>query len=352
MPTGGEDLGDVVLLPGLVNAHTHLEFSDLDDPIGKPGIPLHQWIGQVVSGRLTNPSQCTQAAVQTGIQELIGAGTKLVGEITTPPCSYEYDASKIEVVKFAEVLGLDSTRSEERFAAAMEHNQVHSLAGFSPHAPYSTTPQTVSNCVDTACRLNRPIAMHVAESPDERELLISGRGPFADALQAMGVWLDGIFPWDDDPFALLIKQLSNAPRGLLIHGNYLDDREIEQLAKFSKLSVVYCPRTHQFFQHTRHPLDRMLAAGIRVALGTDSRASNPDLNLWNEVRFLLNRRSDIAPHQVLQMATMNGADAMGNAKMGRIAPGCRPGLGIVESLATSIEDVFADLAVGRYRRTS
>ena len=350
-PAGSEDLGDVVLLPGLVNAHTHLEFSDLQKPIGDPGLPLHRWIGQVVNARSTTSSEAKRNAIHKGTLELIATGTRLAGEITTPPCSYPRLSEELELITFAEVLGIDRNRSTDRYEAAMAHIEVSLDGGFSPHAPYSTTPQTIAECIDSARRLNKPVAMHVAESPDERELLVDGAGPFADALREIRVWREGVFPWPADPFTWLIDKLGQAPRALLVHGNYLNLQEIQLVAQHPNISVVYCPRTHQFFQHESHPVARMLAVGIRVALGTDSRASNPDLDLWNEVKFLLNHRPDIAPEQVLRMATMYGADAMGRPDLGRIEPGCRPGLGMVKSQATTIADLIGDLAVGSYQRT-
>jgi cytosine/adenosine deaminase-related metal-dependent hydrolase len=190
--------------------------------------------------------------------------------------------------------------------------------------------------------------MHVAESAEERELLATASGPFAAALQAMGVWREEVFPWSDDPFGLLIDRLANAPQALLVHGNYLNDLEIDQLSQRPNISVVYCPRTHHFFGHPPHPVDRMLQARVRVALGTDSRASNPDLNVWKEVQHLLRHRSDLPPMQVLRMATINGAEAMNQTSIGRIQSDCSPGLGVVHSRGTTLAEVYADLCTNEY----
>jgi cytosine/adenosine deaminase-related metal-dependent hydrolase len=348
IPAEAEDLGDTVLLPGLVNAHTHLEFSDLTNPIGHPGILLHDWIAQVVGTRQGATPESKVLAIQSGIRQLIDSGTRLAGEIATPPCEYPKARDDVSLVCFAEVLGLDPERAAERMDAAVVHNQMYPTAGLSPHAPYSTTLDAIDRCIDYASRFDRPIAMHVAESAAERELLTNGHGPFAEALQSMGVWREEHFPWGDDPFGMLVDRLAKAPRALLIHGNYLNEAEIEQLGKHRNLTVVYCPRTHHFFAHRSHPTDRMLSAGVRVALGTDSRASNPDLSIWKEVQHLLHHRSDIAPMEILRMATQNGADAMNQPNLGRIEAGCRPGLGIVRTTAANVDDVYADLSTNRY----
>jgi cytosine/adenosine deaminase-related metal-dependent hydrolase len=184
--------------------------------------------------------------------------------------------------------------------------------------------------------------MHVAESKDERELLCNGRGPLAETLKTLGVWQDSFFPWGDDPFVDLIDRLATAPAGLLIHGNDLNEREIDRMASHSNLSLVFCPRTHHFFRFDPHPVARFLARGVRVALGTDSRASNPDLNLWREVQFLLRHREDLDPDTVIRMATVHGAEALGRLRLGAIEPGRLAALGCVRTTASTEGQVYRD----------
>ncbi len=342
-PPHAKDLGDVALLPGLINAHTHLEFSDEQGPIGEPGIPLANWIPRVIAARRETTAESRIGAIGLGLEELRQSGTALAGEITTPPCQYPDDSALPDLVTFAEVLGLDRERAEERLEASNRHNQLYSNGGWSPHAPYSTTPEAIDACVRLARRHDRPLAMHIAESPDERELLCRGTGPLADTLQELGVWRDGLFPWGENPFHALIEKISAAPRVLLVHGNVLDNAEIDRLRSHPNITVVYCPRTHHFFGYDRHPVDVMLSAGIRVALGTDSRASNPDLSLWREVQFLLRHRTDLPPSEVLKMATINAADALGRRDLGRIEPGSRAIFASVPSAARNVDELYADL---------
>ena len=175
--------------------------------------------------------------------------------------------------------------------------------------------------------------MHFAESPDERELLESGTGRFADSLRNAGFWREGLFPWTgNQPLSDLIGQLSKAARVLLVHGNDLNDAEIDLIARYDHLSVIYCPRTHDFFGYTAHPVAKLIDAGIRVAIGTDSRASNPDLSVWKEVQFLLHHRPDLDPYSVLQMATQWGADSL---------LGAESGFGIIGRSAGGIESLVA-----------
>lgn len=344
-PADAEDLGDIVLLPGLVNSHTHLEFSDLDHPIGQPCVPLSDWIGQVVAARVDRTSDAQARAIARGVDESARGNVRLIGDIATPPCDYGVlQANAPEIVSFAEVIGLSLERSGLRYEAALEHLQSIYAAAISAHAPYSTTRQAIQRCIETSIMTNRPLAMHVAESPAERELLTRGTGPFADALRSMGVWQDGLFPWGDGPIIDLIRLLGRCPSALLVHGNDLTDDEIAILKQHPRITVVYCPRTHAFFGYDDHPVAKLIAAGIPVALGTDSRASNPDLSVLGEVQWLLNHRPDLDPAEVITMATVRGADALMRPDVGRIAVGCRPGLMTVATGATTIDGVYESLA--------
>jgi cytosine/adenosine deaminase-related metal-dependent hydrolase len=132
----------------------------------------------------------------------------------------------------------------------------------------------------------------------------------------------------------LLEHLALAPRALIIHGNYLSRPHWQQLAKYrERLSVVYCPRTHHYFGHPRYPLVEMLAEGVRVAIGTDSRASNPDLDVLEELRFIRRGFPELEPAEILRLATVNGAEALGQAgRLGQLAAGMSPLLLSVECL--------------------
>lgn len=347
-----QDLGDVALMPGLVNAHTHLEFSDLRQPIGSPGMRLADWIGEVVQTRSVATEFERQQRILDGWTQSRDAGVALIGEISTPPCRYDasrghYDASGSlpELISFAEILGLSSERGGERYAAAEAHLRDVSFGAISPHAPYSTPWSLIDRSVQLASRYGVPLAMHVAESPDERELIHQGAGPFAEALKAIGVWDEKLFPWPAGRnYETLIELLARAPRALLIHGNDLKTPEIKKLQIHPNVTVVYCPRTHHFFGYPPHPVGDLLQAGVNVALGTDSRASNPDLSLWREVQFLLRHRTDLSPDNILEMATVRGADALGRSEFGRIADGSRASLAIVPTTASDAGKLARDFA--------
>ena len=143
-----------------------------------------------------------------------------------------------------------------------------------------------------------------------------------------------------------LQWLSTAHRALVIHGNYLATDEIEFLSGHrERMSVVYCPRTHAYFGHDAYPLEAMLAAGVRVAVGTDSRASNPDLRLFEELREIARRHSAVSPEAVLQMGTLAGAEALGIAhEYGSITPGKRARLAVVTLPSNAGEPLAAILS--------
>ncbi|QDV70568.1 Aminodeoxyfutalosine deaminase [Rosistilla carotiformis] len=351
------DLGDVAILPGLVNAHTHLEFSDLATPIGTAGMSIADWLPEVVCAR--RQQQLTQdqrtAAILKGIDEVVRTGTALLGEIATKPWPYEAVVAQqslasdreLRIVAFCEVLGLSPGRQQELLDWAETQiaggGNDRIAFGISPHAPYSVPPALLESCIDRARSRSIPLAIHLAESLEERRFIESGDGPLRETFESLG--LPGL---EQYPLAITIDQMiqrvATAPRGLLVHGNYLSADEIQTIASHhQRLSVVYCPRTHAFFDHAPHPVADLMAAGVRVALGTDSRASNPDLDLWNEVRHLLRHRQDLDPRDVVAMATRHGADALGQPTYGRLQPGSDGHLFVLKTAAATEASLWETL---------
>ena len=329
------DLGNAAILPGLVNAHTHLEFSDLPAPLGQAGMRFPDWIRAVVRYRRGRTQPQMQAAIRKGFDEACRAGTTALGEIATPGCPVDLicdeavRANRPGTTVFLELLGLSAERAAANAVAAEEHLKRPGFIGLSPHAPYSVRPETVREAAALSRSANIPLAMHLAESPEEIELLESGRGPLYDLLCEFGVWDSTAIPPSARPIDYL-RMLAGAHRTLVIHGTYLDDSEIAFLAAHAdRMTVVYCPRTHAYFPHAPYPLAKLLAAGVTMALGTDSRASNPDLNLFEEIRFAAARHT-VAPKKLLEIATLGGAKALGREhEFGSLAPGRTADLAVV-----------------------
>ena len=325
------DLGAAVLAPGVVNAHTHLEFSGLAGPLGAPGISLPAWIRLVIADR-HRKQRDARAGIAAGLAESLAAGVTTLGEIATAPAGdYQLPsgAPQPTTVLFQEAIGFSAGRVDSAFADVEQRLAATggAPAGLSPHAPYTVHPRLLEKIVALAAARGVPVAMHLAESREELELMADGAGDFRALLEERSMWDSAAILRDVRPLDYL-RVLAGAPRSLVIHGNYLAEEEIAFLAdRRDRMSVVYCPRTHTYFGHARYPLERMLAAGVRVALGTDSRASNPDLSLLSELRAAAEFFPALDPAMLLRMATLDGAVALGLGEhAGSLTPGKRADL--------------------------
>lgn len=344
-----------VILPGFVNAHTHLEFSDLETPLGTPGMAFPAWIRLVVQRRRElaasqSPEKLALArvaAVERGLAESLQSGTTLVGEIASRGWPREPLArSPLGGIVFQESLGLKSEATEVQAAAAREHldsrmpDRWH--AGLSPHAPYTIHPELLTALVALARERQTPLAMHLAESPEELELLATQSGPFRELLEAFAAWEPSALRPGLRPFDYL-QALAQGPLALVIHGNYLTTQELAFLAdRRKRMTVVYCPRTHAYFGHAPYPLAEMLRRGVSVAIGTDSRASNPDLNMLAELRHIARHHSDVAPADILRVGTLAGAQALGQGHVtGSLVPGKRADFACIEAPPAATHDPYA-----------
>ena len=329
------DLGDAIIIPGLVNAHTHLEFSACESPLDPSG-GLPSWIERVVQLRRSHnaSSGCqgdtSEEAIRRGLAESAAGGVTTIGEIATlaPATAYAMSAAEGPRVRiYREGLGLSAAaieRARSRLAAGCESDTGRSLLrGLSPHAPYSVAAPLGRWMIDTARRHRWPVAMHIAESPDEAELLTSGTGRFRSLLESLGAWPTGKPP-QLRPGADWITALARAPRGIVVHGTFLPDDPpaMARLARHrDRLAVAICPRTTRALAGRLPPLREFRDAGLRVALGTDSRASNPDLSVLSECRTLV-EAGLTSPEEALVMATRHGAWAlMLEHHCGLLAPG-------------------------------
>jgi cytosine/adenosine deaminase-related metal-dependent hydrolase len=344
-----QDLGSVALLPGLVNAHTHLEFSDLLRPLGKPGMPMVEWIRLVIAQRSRRTHDAVNA-IAAGLHKGLQHGVTTIGEIATANTTVAYNEADATV--FLEVIGFSRARAGSAAAAVAAQLEEHDRrggprAGLSPHAPCTVSPELLHQLIGLACERNLPVAMHVAESEEEIELLQSGGGAFKHLLEERSMWDAAAIPRGSRPLDYL-QQLANAPRALVIHGNYLDDEERAFLASHrNRMSLVYCPRTHAYFAHRPCPLAELLTAGVHVALGTDSCASNPDLDLLNEMRHVAKTHASIDPQEIVRLGTLAGAVALGRDNdVGSLTPGKLANLialPVSDDSANSARDVLEEL---------
>jgi cytosine/adenosine deaminase-related metal-dependent hydrolase len=335
---GTLDFGASVILPGLVNAHTHLEFSELAEPLGEPDTSFADWVRRVIEWRrqLSDGEESLVGAVRTGMLESLAGGATAVGEI----CSSDgwrsaYHAADGGGVVFRELLGLARRHIDPLLNRAEaflgEFAAGNWRVGLSPHAPYTIGPRCLERILELAAAHGAPVAMHLAETMDELELLAAHSGPLFELLEDLDAWDPTALPRGLRPGDFL-RLLARAPRSLVIHGNYLDDEDLELIAQHrERMSVVYCPRTHAWFNQGLYPLRRLLEAGINVAVATDSRASNPDLSLLAELQFAARRHTDLPAADLLRLGTWNAARALGlDDSCGSLRPGKRADLTIVD----------------------
>jgi cytosine/adenosine deaminase-related metal-dependent hydrolase len=314
------DLGDAAVLPGLVNAHTHLDLSGLRG-LAPPRLPLPVWLRDVIAHRRSCSPEETLASIRQGLDECIRTGTTLLGDISGDGSSWSVLAGAgVRAVVFRELLGLPQDRADDALLAGMAWLTEHPATptcrpGISPHAPYSFRADRFPRAALLADAFGCPLAVHLAESAEELDLLHHQRGPFVSFLGDLGVWdPEGLAA---SPVDVMAACDMHGPK-LFVHGNYLSPAAT--LPTHS--TIVYCPRTHAAFGHPAHPFRAFLDRGVRVALGTDSLASNPDLDLLAEARFLHDLHPDLPGDVLLRMATLSGAEALGwDNETGSLVPG-------------------------------
>lgn len=308
------DLGNAAIIPGLVNAHAHLEFADLTEPI-QPAVPFADWIQSLLTYRRERTAPLS-TLIADGQHESKAAGVSLVGDIATgdwtPSCISQTGPT---VVAFRELIGLLPDQADAQIDIARQHITdcrragEHVIPAISPHAPYSVSPDLFHRSVELARQESVPLCIHLAETHAELQLLSEGSGELFEMLNSFGVWQDGVIPRGTRPMDYL-RPLAELDHALIAHGNYLADDEIDFLSDHPNIAVVYCPRTHAYFGHTDHPWQTLIDADATVCLGTDGRSSNPDYSLWTELQFLDRQTHGMRRPELLELATAAGAAAM------------------------------------------
>jgi aminodeoxyfutalosine deaminase len=297
-----------VLLPGLVNAHTHLDLSGLRGEC-PPGPDFTAWLRSVISHRRGQTPAQTKADIHIGLAESMAYGVTLLGDISTAGFSWSVlENGPIRSVVFRELLGLSEDRARQAAAEAfdwLEERPPTAVCrpGLSPHAPYSVSKTLFAKAAGFAEWFDTPLATHLAESPAEIELLANKTGPFVAFLEELNVWSpEGLARSPQE-----VMDLSEEVPTIFVHANYLGDDSVVP----NQSTIVFCPRTHAAFGHGDYPLRRYLKSGIRVALGTDSLASSPDLSVLSEARMVRRRFPDINGKTIFKMMTYWGAKALG-----------------------------------------
>jgi len=292
-------------------------------------------------GAVRGDARDVEGAAREASAALAAAGVTAVGDIEASggAATRGRQAARLEGIAYLEIVGVSRESARARLAGALQ--LVDRLgaagAGLSPHAPYSVHADVLPEIARAASRRGLRLAMHLAETPEETRYLLHGDGPFGRLLERIGKGR----PFDSPPGVRPVAWADAA--GLLaagcvvVHGNDLDDDDVALLAARGS-SVIYCHGTHAHFGRPPHRIADLLAAGVNVALGTDSGLSNRAVDLWDELQRLSADRPDLDPLALLRCATEGGRIALGlEPQAARWRPGSRADALLLAGAPSSLE---------------
>lgn len=319
-----------VVIPGLVNAHAHLELSALRGT-SPSGTRFTDWIIAFNRACADWKRPKWRHSVALGARRLTQTGTTSIGDILNRHWLYGTIRNQRRRIRtYLELLQTREGPDRAQWDEVRTLAQYYPDVGLSPHAPYSVTPWLYQRAAAWARDAGRPIATHASETKEEIELLKSGDGALKKLFDAFGSPLPFAWPPEMRPIPYLDGLGALGPTTNLIHANYLTDEDI-RIIRRSKSTVTFCPGSHAYFHHADHPLPRLMRAGIPVALGTDSWASNTDLDMRLEMKRTVEDHG-VPPWKALEMATIAGARALfPGEKVGRLAPGWAADMTILDA---------------------
>ncbi len=353
---GSEDvaLGRVAVLPGLVNAHTHLELSYLHGRI-PPAPSFLEWVRPMLAARAQRSGADETAilgAARAAIQFARDTGTSLLGDVTNTLAAVALlRQAQMPACVFHELLGFSGRNAEEQVASARTAiDAVESdddiRVSLAPHAPYSVAPALFS-AIRRDLDEHAPMVstVHLGESPEEVEFLRKGSGPWRSLLEQLGVWnVDWQAP-RCSPVEYLADMGFLTGSVLAVHGVQFEGTDLDRLRTLG-VTLVSCPRSNRWVGVGSPPLEAFYAMDVDVAFGTDSLASVDDLNMFNELAEARRIAPKVPARTLLKSATLTGAMALGfDAAFGSIEPGKRAAL-VAVHVPQGVTDVEEYLVSG------
>lgn len=357
------DLGEVALLPGLINAHCHLDYTDMAG-LFEPPRRFTDWIKLITAEKGQWSDEDFKISWSRGARMLERTGTTTVGDVEALPklLPEVWENTPLRVISFLEMTGIRSRRPprevlKETLAHVAKLKHARCKAWLSPHAPYSTMPELLRLATRTAQRRHWCVTTHVAESDQEFEMFLHAQGEMYEWIRRND--RDNSDCGLGSPVQHMERNGALTSSLLAIHANYLAPGDADRLAK-GGVHVVHCPRSHAFFRHQAFPFEALSSAGVNISLATDSLASviNPrrktvwqrdptmpggstttrlkkassdrepatpaliELNLFEEMRAFARLFPTVSPEAILQMVTVNPARALGySGQLGEIRPG-------------------------------
>lgn len=324
------DLGDVILMPGLINAHCHLDYTMMRNQL-KPGSAFTTWVQDLNKIKFSLEEKEVMAAMVQGVKELHAWGCTTAANIVAFPQLLEkFSAPSLRLWQMIEVMdirgpqqGEEGLRVAEKFFSKNHQGDVNrgDNFGVSPHAPQTASQGLYREVSQLAQQYHAPFCTHLAESEEEFEMFTQGSGALFDFLKSFGRDMS------DCGFQTPVQALLNhdlLPHGaLLVHMNYLTEKDRELLASRKKdFFIIHCPKTHRFFHRPLFDWRFFYDHGYRLSLGTDSLASNDALNLFSEMQLFSKTAWNLAPEEILKMVTLHPAEALGmKRRLGELSDG-------------------------------
>jgi cytosine/adenosine deaminase-related metal-dependent hydrolase len=338
---GGDvlDLGEQILLPGLINAHCHLDYTLLRGKI-PPQKSFTDWIRAINEHKAALSEVDYIASINAGLAEVQKFGTTTLLNLEAFPALLRHIPQPLlrvwwcaEMIDVRERVPVHEV-SENLHGWFEAHPEWLGGFGLAPHAPFTASAQLFSAASEISRKHRVPITTHVAESREEMQMFRDAGGPLFDFLKSIGRQMDDC--GGNTPLSSLMHGQVLGERWIIAHLNELTDDDFDLLARSNRFHVAHCPRSHTFFGHAPFELRRLRALGFNICLGTDSLASNSSLSLFSEMRELLRKEPWISPREVLEMATVNAAHAIGQGGMlGTMGPGSRADLIAIPSAETA-----------------
>lgn len=350
---GGEPHADgsrQAILPGLINAHTHLELSWMAGRV-PPAASMGAWIRNLMALRRgAAPSEEAQRhAAAAAVAGARARGTVAFGDIgnSLMGAAVLADAG-VPAVLFHELIGFGPAdaraRAREGASRVLEGVRPPVRPGLAPHAPYSVSPDLFRAIAEEAAAHRLPSSVHLGESKEEVEFLMTGRGEIAEALRHLGAWNDAWSPPAVDPVEYLDELGVLSPGLLIVHATQLAPSALERLAARGCV-IVSCPRSNRWVGAGAPPIDDFYASGAAVTFGTDSLASAPDLDMFAELAAA-RAASSVPAAALLESATLIAARALGlDSDLGSIAVGKRAAL-VAVRVPADVADVEEYLVGG------
>ena len=325
------DLGEQVLLPGLINAHCHLDYTCLRGKIPRQK-SFADWIRAINAEKSKLSPEDYVASINEGFAEAKRFGTTTIANLTA----------------FPELIDVRSPhRANELVDSAVESLKLAQNYGLAPHAPFTASKNLYQRCEEAGA--NVLLTTHLAESREEMEMFRDASGPLYEFMKSIGRDMGDcgngtpLELFVSAPYAHPARTGRALPQWIVAHVNELTESDFQLLEKIrTKFHVVHSPRSHQYFGHSRFPFKRLHTLGLNVSLGTDSLASNESLNLFAEMRAFQRSEPEKSPEKIFEMITVNPASALRQQnRLGRIRPGFRADLIAVP--CSEDRDIFGEI---------